>query len=160
MSLSWQETKSLNPLEAVEGDKAEHVVVYADYDGRLDNLICGAVEECVEKAVTLLEKNVFDNSMFLLFKWDAVHSILTIVVTDESKKKNSAWIVRCCMSGLEKEMSSLQDESREKWQITAEEYESRVKYWIKDYLTTCLVFLRYSLLAAFYSEMREGHELL
>ncbi len=153
MNLSWSQRNDVSRFDVTGSDKREYVVHFSECAGRDDEQIRGALNICVEKAISLLSINIHDDSMFLVFHWEAVLSELTVVVTNESKICDSKHAVKCLFSGLD-------SERLERLVQTGDEYAQQIKYWIKDYLTTCNSFLNYSLVAMFYSESRDACELL
>ena len=159
MNLNWKESTSPNPFESAAGYKTEFVVYLAEYLERDDVKIRLAIESVIDKAVSLLDENIVNESMYLLFEWDSVYSMLTVVVTDEAKETDSVNVVKCSFPALDEEMNSL-DASDEIWEKIVNEYASSVSFWIKDYLSVCSKFLNYSLVAIFHNESRENSQLL
>jgi hypothetical protein len=53
-----------------------------------------AVDDSLEKAITLLHNNIQDDSLYFLVEWHN-HSTLTIVVTDDTKQETAPEVV-CC----------------------------------------------------------------
>jgi len=132
MILSWQENKS-------PGECSQSIVHHAKYAGTEEPDIRLVLAECVEKSISLLDTNIKDESLYLLFEWCAASSVLSIVVTDSTKKIDAPQVVTCGFSRLE--------------------YED-LQYWLGDYFTTCESFMRYSLVAAFHSQTRAESVLL
>ncbi len=132
MILNWQENKS-------PGECSESIVHHAEYAGTEEPGIRLALAECVEKSISLLHTNINDESLYLLFEWCAASSVLSVVVTDSTKKIDSPQVVTCSFSRLESE---------------------DLQYWLGDYFTTCESFMRYSLVAAFHSQTRAASALL
>ncbi|OUS10810.1 hypothetical protein A9Q89_10485 [Gammaproteobacteria bacterium 53_120_T64] len=132
MILSWQENKS-------PGECAESMCYHSEYAGTEESGIRLALAECVEKSISLLATNINDESLYLLFEWCAASSVLSIVVTDSTKKVDSAQVVKCGFTRLEAE---------------------DLQYWLGDYFTTCESFMRYSLVAAFHGQTRVESVLL
>jgi hypothetical protein len=132
MFLSWEENEIVTDAQDRTGHISECIV--QDEGG-----IRLALGECVEKSVSLLQANISDDSLYLMFEWCASSSVLTIVVTDSSKKNDSQHIVKCTFAKLKTE---------------------DVQYWISDYFTTCASFMRYSLVAAFHCNKRSESTLL
>ena len=132
MILSWQEKKS-------PGECSESIVHHSEYAGTEEPGIRLVLAECVEKSISLLDTNIKDESLYLLFEWCAVSSVLSIVVTDSTKKIDSPQVVKCGFSRLESE---------------------DLQYWLGDYFTTCESFMRYSLVAAFHRQTRVESVLL
>ncbi len=150
MTTNWQ-TLSDNTLfdeppsnlnNLPEGDKA-YTLHSLEADGSSDALIKQAIAQTIEKASALLDRNIDDQSLFMMFEWDAQSESLTIAVSDDTKKKTSSDLVRCCFVKLDSKYDTQQ-----------------VKLLSKDYLSTCKQFLRYSLVAMFHTGSREHCELL
>lgn len=155
MNLNWKENKGANSVAA-----GEHVSHYAECGETAEDHIKIAMALCVEKAVSLLEVNAKDESMYLMFEWNTTDSELTIVVTDQTKQRDSDNIVQCHFPALNKTMSLENFPSEEEWKSTVNEYAEDVEFWIRDYLTTCTSFLNYSLIAAFHCGNRKASKLL
>lgn len=157
MNLNWKENKGANSLAS---SASEHVSHYSECTEISEDNIKAAIALCVEKAVSLLEVNAKDESMYLMFEWNTTDSELTIVVTDQTKQRDSDNIVQCHFSALNKTMSLDNFQSEEEWKSTVNEYAEDVEFWIRDYLTTCTSFLNYSLIAAFHCGNRNASKLL
>ncbi|WP_226662113.1 hypothetical protein [Microbulbifer aggregans] len=151
MTLAWIENKSA---------ETEQVIHSSTFEGTSDHDVQQAIDACIEKACTLLHQNIQDDSRFLLFEWDTTNAILTIVVTDDSKQQDSRDVVKCHFTLLDQKTiteSASQDKTQ---QPRVDELAENILYWIKDYLTTCAPFLRYSLIAAFHQGSRATCTLL
>ena len=132
MFLSWEEIN----LAANAQESTGHISACLAQD---EGSVRSALGECVEKSISLLQDNINNESLYLLFEWCASSSVLSIVVTDSSKEIDSQHIVKCTFAKLESE---------------------DVQYWIRDYFTTCASFMRYSLVAAFHCSERSESTLL
>jgi len=116
-----------------------------------------ALETCAAKAISLLDQNIQDDSLYLLFEWNANTAELTIVVTDAEKKQDSPFSVGTHFTALQQEIQSLSiPEQAEKMETTNE----LVKFLLSDYLASCSAFFRYSLVAIFHSNTRSNSNLL
>lgn len=145
MRLNWQQS-------TIQTDQGlEQVLHKSECSTASDNDIKAALGQCVEKAAQLLPINIQDDSLFLLFEWDRVQSLLNIVVTNGDKSLDSPHIVRCNFTATESSAAQRQ---------APDAYAEHVYYWIKDYLTTCAAFMNFSLVAAFYLDSREQSMLL
>jgi hypothetical protein len=82
----------------------------------------------------------------MLFEWDEDNASLSIVVSDAKKAHDSPQMVKCCFKALSENMPS--------------DYAENIHFWIRDYLTTCAGFMRYSLVAAFHTGNRNACTLL
>jgi hypothetical protein len=139
--LSWNTNKT--------NERTIHMAALAD---SAEQEVRRAIENCADKAINLLENTVQDDSLYLLFEWDANISSLKVVVTDASKLHDSPEWVYCVFSGVDTMLA--QDETQRVI------YADTVKFWLHDYLTTCTAFFRYSLVAIFHGTTRQNTELL
>jgi hypothetical protein len=103
-----------------------------------------ALENCAAKAISLLNNNIQDDSLYLLFEWNPETSALNIVVTDASKQHDSPLSVGVSVEQLEK----------------SEDTTEVVQFLLSDYLASCSAFFRYSLVAIFHSGNRANSNLL
>ena len=102
------------------------------------------VEACAAKAIGLLDKNIQDDSLYLLFEWNESTAGLNIVVTDASKQQDSAISVGAHFGAQEKSAATSE----------------LVKFLLSDYLASCSGFFRYSLVAIFHCSNRANSQLL
>ena len=143
MKLNWAIDKEASFTGAASGSDRNNVIYYSSLDGASEQEAQLAIDASIEKACDLLENNIQDDSRYLLFGWDATVATLTIVVTDDEKQLDSRDVVQCRFTATDKPLDP-----------------EDIQYWIKDYLTTCAPFLRYSLIAAFHRESRANCTLL
>jgi hypothetical protein len=113
---------------------------------------------CVERAVSLLDVNINDDSLYLLFEWNSEESSLAIVVCDDTKTRNAQHRVLCDMSAMTPKIKQLSESDQ--WKYHGESFADIVKHGLHDYLTTCTGFMRFSLVAAFHQGSRQQTELL
>lgn len=59
-----------------------------------------AMEACLDKALSFLDQNVNDDSLFFLCEWNMKSCELSIVVTDETKSVDSPHRINCIFTGL------------------------------------------------------------
>ena len=111
-----------------------------------DAVLRKIIEQSAEKAISLLAKNIQDDSLYLMFEWNITEHYLHIVVCNAQKTNDAPEQVR----------TYLQDTSTH----SPEELKEQIHYWLHDYLTTCTAFFRYSLVAVFHSGDRGRTELL
>ena len=136
MTLDWtQQTQTM-------GD-TQHTVHAAACKGDSEEAVKTGLEGALEKAVSLLDSTVSDDSRYLLCEWKADETTLMIVVSDDDKTSDAADVVQCRFAEM--------DES-----VDVE----LVQFLIRDYLTTCTAFLGWSLLAAFHEGDRQASRLL
>ena len=129
----------------------KHIIHSAFTSETDEGAFCQAVEACAEKAISLLQTNIQDDSLYLLFEWSTHQASLSVTVTDSSKSHDGPETVKCIFSGLVN--LNLNDEQN----IIQVE---TIKFWLHDYLTTCSAFFSYSLVAIFHSSTRDKTELL
>jgi hypothetical protein len=116
-----------------------------------------ALETCAAKAISLLDKNIQDDSLYVVFEWNATAAQLNIAVTDASKQLDSPDSVGADFPSLAQEIAAVTDSER------AEKIEAGVelvKFLLSDYLASCGAFFRYSLVAIFHSSNRSESVLL
>lgn len=156
-NLEWK-TNTLNSASGSTEANTEKVEFSTTLNDSSDSAIEAAIETSIEKAVSILSDNILDNSRYFLFEWDIKNSALNIVVTDDTKKQDSKLSVRCHMSALQDKITTLETPALKKESTQANS--DLVKYFVKDYLTTCGAFMQFSLVAVFHNSSREKTELL
>ncbi len=102
------------------------------------------LETCAAKAISLLDKNIQDDSLYLLFEWNENTSELNIVVTDANKQLDSPFSVGAHFNAQEKSAATT----------------DLIKFLLSDYLASCSAFFRYSLVAIFHASDRKHSNLL
>ena len=102
------------------------------------------LETCAEKAISLLDKNIQDDSLYLLFEWNPSTTTLNIVVTDADKQQDSPFSVGAHFEQLE----------------NTETTNELIRFLLSDYLASCSAFFHYSLVAIFHSSSRSNSNLL
>jgi len=105
-----------------------------------------AIIVCADKAFSLFDETVLDSSMFCLFEWKADEGSLTVVVTDETKQNEGKHRVTLVLPQFRDDLS--------------EDFIEDTQAFIRDYLTTCLPFLQYSLIAGFSTGNRSAMRML
>ena len=136
MTVKWQVQQLINSQGSEDKTYTVHSITCEQAN---DNDFYQAINVSIDKAVDLLSVAVSDESRYLLFEWNADDTSLSIIVTDDSKEQDADVIVRCAF---------------------LEQDADKVKYAIKDYLTTCTAFFNYSLIAIFSRDGRKLTELL
>lgn len=146
MKLDWQTTPNSDPFNTSNDNQkgeARYTLHSLQVDDCSQDNITQALASAIETASALLDSNIDDESLFLFFEWDNASSTLTIAVTDDTKQKTSPDVVRCTFATLSEQQNAQQ-----------------IQLLIKDYLSTCKQFLRFSLVAMFHTGSREHCELL
>jgi hypothetical protein len=154
---NWNEHKLPSPPSDTEAshDRIEYSVTLNDHSVEM---VESATQACIDKAVSLLSENIVDNSRYFLLEWNISKSELTIVVTDDTKNNDSKYSVKCHMTGLRDEISKIESEAAKNER--EQELSDVIKYFTKDYLTTCSGFMTFSLVAVFHNKTRARVELL
>ncbi|MGB2247220.1 MAG: hypothetical protein ACPH3N_06095 [Alcanivorax sediminis] len=134
-----QDWTQLSP-DAGGNGKTVHSLVCRGGD---EQAIKDGLEAALEKAVALLDRNVRDDSRYLLCEWNARAASLQIVVSDDSKTRDAPEVVACRFENVDPSVDV-----------------ALVQFLIRDYLTTCTAFLGWSLLAAFHEGDRQRSRLL
>ena len=96
--------------------------------------IKGVINGSIERAIDCLHENIQDDSLYFLVEWDEATSSLTIIVTDDSKQKESPHKVVSNFEHVIKDSNVDID---------------KIQYWVRDFLTTSTGFIRFSLVAIF-----------
>ena len=154
MKLSWEEQTKISPNEPTNS-KNTHTVHCTVCSDPAERSVASAVEQSIDKTMSLLSSNVVDESRYLMFEWNTSTSTLLIAVTDQEKQNDSEHTVQCAMAGLNEEMTKLREASETDWEEKTNELSHDVKYYINNYLPICSDFLRYSLIAAFHNGTRD-----
>ena len=110
-----------------------------------------ATEEAAKAAISLLAKNIQDDSLYLLFEWSSSANQLQIVVTDSTKSHDAPAIV---LAAFHIDLANTSELTK------TDTLEEQVKFWLHDYLSSYSEFLRYSLVAIFHASDRSKTELL
>lgn len=132
MPISWQERSNKDTIFITAHCSADDSTEQAQL----------AINDTIEKAIEIVPLNISDDSVYMMFEWCAATAMLTVVLTDENKAKDSQRIVQCELPA-----------------IVAVERET-IRFWIRDYLTTCDGFMRFSLIAIFHTGDRSYVDLL
>ena len=117
----------------------------ASFSDASEESMASVIDQTMEKAIALLPASAQDESRYLLLVWHSDNKLLKIVVTDDDKKHDSAEQIHLAFTG------QIDDQ---------ESFVADLKFYSKDYLTTCGEFLNYSLIAAFCIDTRDKAQLL
>ncbi len=104
------------------------------------------LEACAAKAISLLNDNIQDESLYLLFEWNPQASSLNVVVTDASKQQDAPISV-----GADFEQTDIGTDT---------DNTEQVKFLLSDYLASYSAFFCYSLVAIFHGSNRADTSLL
>lgn len=136
ISLDWQEDSAENNQSSI---------ISTTFDKNQRELTHLAIKKTVDKAISILGDNIIDNSRYFLCEWQPQTASLTIVVTDDTKKHDAKYKVKCTLTCVDKNTDELSDD---------------VRHWIHNYLTTHAGFMQFSLIAIFHSSSRNSTVLL
>ncbi|PCJ14587.1 MAG: hypothetical protein COB04_14950 [Gammaproteobacteria bacterium] len=160
MELDWKIKKSESAHSPMTLDKGLYTIYLAEFAETAEQPLKLAIEACITKGIDTISRNVSDDSLYLFFEWDMVDSILTIVVTDDTKKIDARTVTKCYFSAVDKEIKALDPKDEGLYQQATEEYSAKIRYWIRDFLTTDSAYLNYALVAAYHDSTREQSQLL
>ena len=142
MTQEWQLRQE---IQAAGNQDNTYTVHFTDCTATDDKALAKAVDESIDKMISLMDAAVTDESRYLLFDWCETSATLAIYVTDDSKRQDAEVVVKL---GL-KEWARQETEPAEK-----------IKFFAKHYLTVCSGFFSYSLIAVFTRGDRANTELL
>ena len=100
------------------------------------------VDGSIERAIDCLHENIQDDSLYFLVEWNDAESSLTIIVTDDSKQKESPHKI---VSDFSNVMGQVMSGAMKDINVDIE----KIQYWVRDFLTTSTGFIRFSLVAIF-----------
>ncbi len=132
MNLTWQQSSTNNP------DSPDVTCFFAETDATEDTTIKLAIEDLLGKAISLLDNNINDDSLYFLVQWGEPQCLMSVIVTDETKTQDSSQIASCHFSGLANQSNN-----------NREELSVKIRFWLKDFLSTSGAFVRYSLIAIY-----------
>lgn len=142
MSLSWNLSEGCNPFWADDKAAAECRFHYAESSATEEEVVKDDMEAALEKAMELLNGNVKNESLYFMVEWDRPSSTLRLAVTNDRKAQDAADVVTCRFESLNRQLQAEGPDS-----VAA--CSDRVKFWAKDYLSTCTEFMNYSLVALY-----------
>lgn len=116
-----------------------------------------AIEACAAKAVSLLDKNIQEDSLYLLCEWSAQETQLSIVLTNAEKQQDAPFTVSTKLPDLQLSLAALSDLERSE---KIEALNDSVKFLLSDFLASYNPFFSYSLVAIFHSSSRAETSLL
>ena len=154
--LDWQtsQTESIHP----SGTNSRNITHSTVSNTSLTNGFESVINRCIDKATSLLSENITDDSRYFLFEWDKSKQALSIVVTDDSKTKDSIHIVSCQFTNP---LSGANDEIfKSKAEAIPEYFSERLRECIHNYMTTCHDFMQYSLIAVYHDSDRNNTRLV
>lgn len=136
MTLEWTLNNETLPNQTIHT---------ASFNDASEASMASVIDQAMEKAVALLQQNAKDESRFLLLEWLSADKMLQVVVTDDDKANDSEQVIQLTFTG------EIDD---------PEAFVADLKFYSKDYLTTCGGFLNFALIAAFCVDTRANAQLL
>lgn len=116
-----------------------------------------ALETSVSKAIELLDDNIREDSLYLLFEWNPAAAELNIVVTDAHKQQDGAYKVQTTLPDLHLALSTVNVDELD---AKIETLNDTIKFLLSDFLASYSPFFSYSLVAIFHSSSRAETSLL
>ena len=162
MQFEWKKRKKeISSSDSLESTLEPGSVIYSIETNILDHdKVKLFLAACIDKAVSLLDVNITQDSCYFMCEWNKRLSILSIVVTDDTKALDSLHIVQ----GQFKREGIDVDDGFDQLRFTSKEDEdsfaNNIQYWLRDYLTTSTGFMAFSLVAAFHCSDRVESVLL
>lgn len=143
--ISWTITNA-NENPAANANSLLH---YADCTTSADDEIQSFINQLIEHTMNIIPPGLRDDARYLLFDWDCDSAILTVTSTNDDKTRDAPDQISSCLQNW-----------RNPEPDKAEEHTASLRYWIRDYLTTCPAFLSYALIAVFCEGDRSQARLL
>ncbi|MBA4502665.1 hypothetical protein [Marinobacterium marinum] len=148
MSLIWNETVETNPFMALSSDEDGCTFHATESSSADDEALKQDVEACLDKAVSLLNANVRNESLYFFVEWHPAQSVLKMLVTGTDKVCQAQTIPVCRFAAVDAERAA---------QV---EFVELMKFWIKDYLSLVPGFMDFSLVAMFTDTDRDRARLV
>ena len=137
ITLDWRETKS---------DDSGQTLLSASSSCSSESGLQASIDCALQRAIELMAVNVRDESRYFICEWNAEKNLLSIVVTDESKRVESPVTLELLLTGI----AEMHQEKRL----------DLLKFWMTDYLSSSSDFLRFSVIAIFHTGDRSRGTLL
>ena len=131
LSLEWRTSEPRpNPFEAIAGDLTEYRVHFATSAASAHSDLKRHLIEVVHKAISFAKENVGDNVSRMLFLWDGVYAILTVVCTDEKMERDAHHVISCQFSAIDEQLSKFLPPGPA-WSAALNEFSSRVRRFLE-----------------------------
>lgn len=102
--LKWKATEPRpSPLSPITGDFTEYRVHFATTTVDADSDFQDHLAQTVGKAVSFAAENISSGITRLLFLWDVVYSMLTVVYTDETMTRDAPHVVKCVFTAIDEQ---------------------------------------------------------
>ncbi|WP_444931734.1 hypothetical protein ACJJIF_08210 [Microbulbifer sp. SSSA002] len=142
MGLAWQVGQSSNLFDAV--DNAEREVHQAQSGALKAEEVYQDLSEVLQLAISKLDENVTDSSLYFLIGWEPASASVTISVTDDRRSNDSKAVVHCHFAGLASQNTVEVDRLEALAKLSDD-----LRFWCKEYLSTDQGFSQFSLVALF-----------
>lgn len=123
-----------------------HTEYRASFAGRDKSALKQALETAARHAISLLDRNIREDSLYLLFEWNPSAAELAIVVTDAEKKRDGDCRVVAVLPEVQTAPTPELDET--------------IPFLLSDFLASYSPFFSYSLVAIFHQSTRAHTRLL
>jgi len=90
-----------DPFAAIAGELTLYQVHFASSKALMTAELKGDLSQVVEKAVSLANENLRDDISRLLFLWDSVYSVFTVVYTDEKMEHDARQVTKCGFTAID-----------------------------------------------------------
>ncbi|AWF82087.1 hypothetical protein BTJ40_15310 [Microbulbifer sp. A4B17] len=144
MGLVWQVEKSPSLFGLGDSADTEYEVHRSESGAKTTEGIYQDLSEALQLAISKLDENVNDNSLYFLIGWEPLSAAVTISITDDNRSNDSKVVVRCHFVGL----ASQYDSDVERHDALAK-LSDDLRFWCKEYLSTDQGFSQFSLVALF-----------
>lgn len=143
---SWQQQSISNQTRYLQ-----------QFSGSDQSALKQGLEASATQAIGLLDTNIQEDSLYLLFEWNPATAVLNVVVTDAHKQHDSSASVQAILPELPVMLSALDTTERATCINTLND---TIKFLLSDFLASYSPFFSYSLVAIFHSSSRTETSLL
>lgn len=117
-----------SPFALVAGNPTEYVVHTLSVPSADDADVQAAIGEAVAQMCRLADANVTKRTEVVLFEWDSVGSVLTVVYTDRERSFDAREVLKVLVEGWEAQTADLpEDETLQIWR----ERDGLVRTWVR-----------------------------
>lgn len=150
MRLAWQVEKSTCLFGGENKAATEHELHRSESTALATDDIYQDLSEVLQLAISKLDENVSDTSLYFLISWESVSASMTVSVVDDSRSNDSKVVVHCHFVGL-----ASQYDAEPKRQEALVKWSDELRFWCKEYLSTDQGFSQFSLVALFAAGSRD-----
>lgn len=132
IKLNWKgSAPGLDPFSALSGEVDQELVSEATCSAASDEEMREAVRQLVGRTA-LIGRRLIRGAERVLFLWDGVYSVLTIVFTDASMYRDGPLVTRCrfpVLDGLHSEVSA---QSHDQWDLMTAQFSQKLREMVAD----------------------------